>query len=284
MALYYVSQNNDFENRPFDTQAFWNRVADAADINVTKAPRRNYVQYAGIAAAIVIAVFGVKYSSEIIPAKQTPVLNKSYATTTAQRATILLSDGTRVTLAPQTRVQYSNDYGVERRDIHLDGEAYFEVAAQSNKPMVIFTGNTTTQVLGTSFSVRKYNNDQKVSVVVTSGKVSFTGAGVLKRGDAAEFSEKGVANVRHDVDVDAHVSWRNGRLAFNNATVSDVLPDLERWYGLKLRLASAELANRHITAAFEHETQSQVVSALATLLGARAERQGDVVTFIELER
>lgn len=90
--------------------------------------------------------------------------------TTKTEQEFKLKDGSSITLKPQSRLTYLENFGVENRIVFLKGEGYFEVKRDTTKPFYVYAGSLVTKVLGTKFIVKAYD-DKKAEVVVTSGKV-----------------------------------------------------------------------------------------------------------------
>lgn len=90
--------------------------------------------------------------------------------TTKTEQEFKLKDGSTITLKPQSRLTYLEDFGVENRIVFLKGEGYFQIKRDTTKPFYVYAGNLVTKVLGTKFIVKAYD-DKKGEVVVTSGKV-----------------------------------------------------------------------------------------------------------------
>src|SRR4029078_6001494 len=115
---------------------------------------------------------------------------KTFATANGQRDSVRLDDGTRVVLAPESRLTVAMGYGDKVREVELTGEAYFDVHHDAARPFVVHAGGADIRDLGTTFTVRS-TADQGVRVAVTSGSVSFAAskaapnaAIVLQPGDA----------------------------------------------------------------------------------------------------
>jgi len=85
---------------------------------------------------------------------------------------IHLSDGSVVSLGRDSRLTYPREFAADRREVHLSGEAFFEVHKNPNQPFLVFADETVTKVLGTSFRVRAYSGSPKVTVEVRTGRVS----------------------------------------------------------------------------------------------------------------
>jgi ferric-dicitrate binding protein FerR (iron transport regulator) len=240
--------------------------------------RRRFPLAALAAAAVVIALIG---GWAVL--QRTPRMSE-YATATGQRTVIRLRDGTQVTLAPKSRVRYATDYGRAHRDVYLDGEAYFQVSPDSQRPLRVHTANSVSEDLGTAFVVTAYADQRATEVVVAEGRVALWGAGagraggarpalVLEARDLGRLDLNGVASLQRGVDVGRRLAWTTGgALGFDGALLSDVVTALERWYDVEIRLADSALAARRLTATFTNEPIDLVLQRTALTLGLRVER------------
>ncbi len=209
---------------------------------------------------------------------------REYATAAAQRMVIRLQDGTQVTIAPKSRVRYAADYGTTHRDLYLDGEAYFQVTPDSQRPLRVHTAGSLTEDLGTAFVVRAYADQIAIEVVVAEGRVALSRADtaaasrppalVLEARDLGRLDASGVATRRRGVDVERQLAWTRGVLAFDGAPLGDVVRTLGRWYNVDIRLADSALAARRLTASFQNEPIDLVLHRIALTLGLRVERAG----------
>ncbi|WP_080055128.1 FecR family protein [Spirosoma aerolatum] len=85
---------------------------------------------------------------------------------------ISLKDGSYVLLSPRSHLSYPEQFGTKTREIYLQGEATFDVTRDTSRPFIVHTGNLVTQVLGTRFTVKSYDQDKSIEVQVSKGKVS----------------------------------------------------------------------------------------------------------------
>jgi transmembrane sensor len=205
-----------------------------------------------------------------------------YTTTAAQRLVMRLGDGTQVTLAPLSRLRYTADYGTTRRDLYLDGAAYFQVTPDSQRPLRVHTAQSVTEDLGTAFVVRAYADQAGTEVMVAEGRVALSRADtrsaprapalVLGARDLGRLGPSGVATLRRGVDVDRQLAWTRGVLAFDATPLGDVVRTLGRWYNVEVRLADGDLAARRLTATFQNESIDLVLKRIALTVGLRVER------------
>jgi ferric-dicitrate binding protein FerR (iron transport regulator) len=251
-------------------------------------PSRRRAGWAALAAAAAVLVLIASGMLRNEPAW------REVATDAARRAVIRLQDGTRVTLAPKSRLRYPADYGAARRDVQLDGQAHFEVAPRGGPPFRVHTRGTVAEDLGTAFVVRAYADQRATEVVVTDGRVALwradtvpppgarpapyrIGTGpalVLAAGELGRLGPNGAATIQRGVDVERYVSWTRGVLVFNGAPLGEVVLTLERWYNVEIHLGDSALAARLLTATFREEPIDMVLERIALTLGLRAERSG----------
>ena len=226
-----------------------------------------------IAAAVALTLIGLR-ATRSGPAAPAPV-SHTYTTARAQRAELRLTDGTRVVLAPGSKLRVATDFGTERRDIYLDGEAFFDVVHDPLRPFTVYAGNASAHDIGTAFSVRSYAEDRSVQIVVRSGVVAMSGVGPLAAGDVGLLSSDGMTSVRHGVDVNSMFGWLDGKLAFEDAPLARVVDDLRRWHGLYIEIRDSALATLPFTGEVNDLSSSSALDLVAATLGLRVIRDGE---------
>ncbi len=228
----------------------------------------------GVTTALGVFAAAVLYSN--LPKEHAPVL-RVHTTAKGERSNIMLADGTRIVLGVNSRLEYTPYVTTGPRDFHLDGEAYFDVTANTQRPLIVHAKNTTTRVLGTEFVVRGYHTDSSVRVAVASGKVALDGT-VLSAGDIGLRSASRVV-VTRSAEISAQFAWTRGQIVFEDAPLAVVLQELSRWYDVKFKVADTLLNQRIINTTFTDRTPDEVAGAIAAALQVRYERQGNVIVF-----
>ncbi len=225
------------------------------------------------------------------------------AVTTArgQRATITLADGSRIVLGAESSVRYARDFGARaRRDVYLQGQAYFEVAHDTLHPFTVHTSRGIAEDLGTTFVVTAYADAADMEVVVQSGKVKLSAAGsavadsaraaaimqgrvappiTLGPGELGRIDGSGVLSQGRVTDLSPYIGWTNGELEFRGVPLGDALPAIGRWYDVEIVLADTSLASRRLVASFGPHSAGDVVRLLALAVNARYEQRGDTIVF-----
>lgn len=245
--------------------------------------RRSIVGITAVAAAAgVVAVVTVRRAPD--QGRVGPALAHAYSTAVGQRDSVILADGSRVMLGPDSRLTVPADYGVTTRTVALRGDGYFDVHHDSATPFVVHAGDAVIEDIGTRFTIESDALDT-TTVSVLAGSVRLravdsattTGA-ILLAGDRGSVTTEGVVLAApHTVGAD-DAAWTTGRLVFRDASLVRVTGELRRWYGVNIRIADSSLANRHFTNTFNGESIDQVLRTIALTLDARVERQGDAVT------
>lgn len=209
---------------------------------------------------------------------------RTASTPPGTRAELRLADGTRVVLGAASSLRYPRDFGHGPRDVYLTGEGYFEVVHDSAHPFRVHAAHATAEDVGTAFGVFAYAGDSTVRVVVAEGSVALGAASapldrgtLLTRGQLGALAVHADAPVMRRVNVDAYLAFTQGRLAFDETPLPEVVAQLGRWYGTSFRLADSSLATRTLTASFTTESLADVLSALAPVLDVRFERRVDSV-------
>lgn len=184
-----------------------------------------------------------------------------YATGDAQSATIdtlivprghrlriALADGSKVWVNAGSRLVYPSAFTGDTREVEVDGEAYFDVAADPGKPFSVRAKGMTVEVLGTRFNVNTYTTITLATL--ESGKVRTSAAGkqeVLKPGEQAAFDAAAGTLTSIQVDVRIHTAWKDGQLYFEEATLENITHTLGRIYDYSFRFKDEGLRNLSFT-------------------------------------
>lgn len=248
---------------------------------------------AGVVAVMLLLVGGL-FALEWTSGPDAPRV-KEVVTAKGERATIRLSDSTQVWLSVDTELRVPEAFGDERREVQLDGEAYFEVTPDADRPFVVRSGDARVQVLGTAFGITRYPGDAEVQVVVREGRVSLApdrpdaSAPVAEDGEASGAvltkDQRGVLPTdsrtvsTETVDAADYLGWVNNRLVFTRTPLPDVARRIERWYDVDVQVDGEGLDERSLTATFEDASLESVAEVVAATLGIQYSVDGDTVTF-----
>jgi ferric-dicitrate binding protein FerR (iron transport regulator) len=160
---------------------------------------------------------------------------------------LVLSDGTRVWLNSETRLKFPVQFSNNRREVFLEGEAYFEVSKNPEAPFIVKTGPMDIEVLGTSFNVSAYKDEASIQTTLVEGKVKVSSnigqslEQILKPNEQAVFSKSNNQFEVIEVNAALYASWREGIFVFDEENLDDILRKLSRWYDINVFFQSEEV-------------------------------------------
>lgn len=154
-----------------------------------------------------------------------------YATLRTPKARIqmlALSDGTKVWLNAASSIKFPTQFKGATREVEITGEAYFEVAKNTNMPFIVHTRTDKVEVLGTHFNIMAYEDEGSVRTTLLEGSVKVAST-MLRPGEQFTSGTIKIA------DVSKVMAWRNGLFSFDKADVKTVMRELSRWYDIEVK-------------------------------------------------
>lgn len=202
------------------------------------------------------------FAEQLVEAKRiTTYHNKEYWVT--------LEDGSLVHLNYNSRLIYPEKFG-DRRDVILDGEAYFMVAHDKHRQFVVHTPQGDAKVYGTEFNINTRNENEAVNVVLVKGSVSFTptnGNEVLMN-PGQELSYANNQLTLRLTDTAPYVAWNEGEFIFSDWTLGRILNVIARWYGLEVVFMDQELSNHKFSGSLSrYEDLKPTLETIETVTG-----------------
>lgn len=174
--------------------------------------------------------------------------------------TLTLSDSTVVYLSANSKLTYPVSFSGERREVELEGMAYFNVK-KGEKPFVVKTNGTEIKVYGTQFNVNAYNGDM-IETTLVSGSVGVkylqiegSEEVVIKPNESIMVNRlAGTSAVTKDVDTSKYIAWLNGYFECNSQAVTDLLKLLASWYGAEFRYEFGAIEEILVSGSLSRET------------------------------
>jgi len=166
-----------------------------------------------------------------------------YNTITTPRAgqyELVLPDGSHVWLNSESSIRFPVFFSGSFRVVEITGEAYFEVAENREMPFRVSSGNTTVEVLGTSFNVRAYADEGSVNTTLIEGSVqvaSPVNQTTIVPGQMAIADIAGNISVEDDADISEITAWKKGLFVFNGETIGEIMNQVARWYDVDVKFS-----------------------------------------------
>ena len=205
----------------------------------------------GAAATIIILIIGgiylfnienniEQYNTIIVPA--------------GQRINLILSDNTNLWLNANTEFRYPTEFSKKNRTDYLDGEAYFEVSKDENKPFIVKTSKGDVHVTGTSFNVEAYSKFDNFVTSLFEGGVDI----YIKDNKSVTLfpNELGILEnnqflIKNITDND-HYLWKDGLISFRNKGIEEILISLEKYFDIEIQINTSNLPQHTYTGKFRH--------------------------------
>lgn len=209
---------------------------------------------------------------------------------------VLLADGSSVVLQSTSELTLNSEFGRTTREVHLKGEAFFNVFRDESKPFVVYTDEVITRVLGTSFNVRAYEDDGDITVAVRSGKVSVyankhktsrqvmhSPEVILSPNQQMVYHRQGEV-ISKQLVAEPEIILPNSdlfKMQFENAEVATILDVLQRNYGVEIRFDRHILGNCKLTTNMSDEGLYERIAVICKAIGAAYSIDEDAVITIK---
>ena len=270
------------EQGKYDLDKEWEMFNEKVDIDAPpsrRLSRRSFMMR--IAAAFLIGLAGI--AGWLILKDQASF--EQVAVESGTRV-VELEDGTVITLNSGSTLKYNLDHSSGARKVALTGEAFFEVARDTSRPFVIEAGSALVEVLGTSFNVNAYSENDFVEVTVETGLVSMAARSdqsrhiILNPGNAGIYdrSERKLDLITRS-DPNA-VAWKTREIVFSETNLGEAIRVISHVYQVDFKLGNASLATCPITVTFRDQELGAVLSVIASTLDLQVERENGVIVLM----
>ncbi len=237
-----------------DKEYYWKRLSEQLDLDETPVGKQTRLakfrpklrQCISIAACLLFLLGASFYAGQLYQENQTAVCEHTY-TNVGGKSQLTLPDGTQVWLHAHSRLTYDTHYGETDRSVRLEGEAYFDVTPDKERPFTVHAGEMGVKVYGTKFNVEAFSKEDEISVSLLEGSVALnvgTEKQFLQPGETGVYcKDNQTLSVRQD-DVAFAASWAQDKLVFTNQTIGEIARFLSKWYQVEVYVAP-ELAQQY---------------------------------------
>lgn len=206
-----------------------------------------------IAAAVLLLLTGGYFVSQQFITKEIAVTAENLSNDFLE-----LPDGSKVWLNKDSELKFDKPFNV--RTVVLSGEAFFEIERDTKRPFTIITGNAKTTVLGTSFNLRAYPEEEEVELVVKTGKVKFESlveedSILLEKEESAAFIKETSEVQKKNLTSKNILAWKLGTIRFVDTPIKEVVADLQRYFRKEFKVSNPSLANCEIRATYTDEME-----------------------------
>jgi ferric-dicitrate binding protein FerR (iron transport regulator) len=190
-----------------------------------------------------------------------------------------LPDGTHITLNANSKLTYHSNFGRKLRTVNLEGEGFFRVTKNDQVPFVVKIGETEVKVIGTTFNIRSYGNNEKLEVTVSEGRVSVYEAGneqkkvIVTKGERAVYNSSSKSVTKQLNDDKNFIAWKTRYIVFENDSLSDIVQTLGNVYHVEFVLLDKEPGRCTVTTKFDNKNLKTVLKVLQSTLDIEVEEK-----------
>lgn len=247
----------------------------------------NWMKAAAVVAFFIISIPVYNYIKKTNEQQvaDAAVLNISRAQT-GKMLNVVLEDGSEIWLNSGSTLKHPKHFSAKKREIYLEGEAFFKVAHDQAKPFIVNTGKLKTTVLGTSFNIRAYSGLDRITVNVATGKVGITASGktlcLLNPNQQISF-HTGNGNFEvTEVSAKLAASWQDGKIRLDGASFRELSLVVKNTWGLTLETRSNRLAAANFKTTFNTNNKiEEVMKTISKITDAKYRIRDNIITLYE---
>lgn len=205
-----------------------------------------------------------------------------------RKSQLTLADGTKVWLNAGSKMAFPSKFKGKKREVFIEGEAYFEVAHNKEMPFYANAGEISIKVLGTKFNLSAYKNEKLIETILIEGQVAVSDRsafGLRSNETILSPNQKATFNkdlqtilVKNVPDVEMAIAWTDGWFKFSKQSLDDVLKKLERYYNIKFEFDKGFSTSDIITGKLDlKESIEQVMVALTDVANIDFKISGNII-------
>ena len=213
--------------------------------------RKIWISIASAAAILFIVFAGNLYFTDQKHLNKSSVISRF--SRVKENRLIQLPDGSTVIVSPGSKLNYPSSFdGLAKREVYLDGQAYFDVKHNPSKPFIIYTGKLKTVVLGTAFEINAWSDESDIRVTVSRGKVKVQDENnrvlkIISPNQQITYNTLNENIIQKDVNLSEYLAWKDHDLLLSDVTISEASALLEDRFQVKILIGDDHLKSKRFT-------------------------------------
>lgn len=280
----------------------FDRIRESIQMESQKRIQRRLNRYTwGLRAAAVLVIALITGSIFYMRSEREQLSGQwhTIATPFGAKSRIILPDSTSIWLNAGSSIQYSNEFGIKKREVHLTGEAFFDVRHNPQALFLVKTSELTIKSYGTTFNVKSYPDEGTIETTLIEGSIGVTRTShdarnkdevllepnqrvvyyrmtntmdtgrtreqtreIPQSSETEPGKQKTTYLISKGIDTKEYTSWKDGTIFISGETLEDLAVKLERKYDVNIHFESDALRSLRFTGSLENETVEQVIHAI----------------------
>jgi ferric-dicitrate binding protein FerR (iron transport regulator) len=249
----------------------WDSIDHQEQLDSRRQVRKLWMQRFSIAAVLLVLLSTGLYFLNIAPATKAIIAKNEPAK--SQRL-LRLADGSTVIVSAGSKLNYPSSFdGLNKREVFLEGEAYFDIKHDASKPFMIHTDKITTTVLGTAFNIKAWPADADITVTVTRGKVKVDEQqkllGFITPNEQIVYNKAEGSSSHRVLDAPVQLAWKEQDLLIDDVTVGEAAELLQERFKVKIKITDEQIRTKRFTTTFlKGESLDKILKSLCAFNGA----------------
>ncbi|MHB1178190.1 MAG: FecR family protein [Daejeonella sp.] len=271
-VLALLSQEKKEELKSQMHTTIWQNISRGEQLDENVKPIKRWSVRMIAAAAILLATCTIG----IFFLRNEPAKNQTVAAHINQQKInrlVRLPDGSTVIVSSGSKLNYPSSFdGLARREVYLEGQAFFDIKHNASKPFIVHTGRLETTVLGTAFNIKAFPVDIDITVTVIRGKVKVSDQnktlGIILPHQQIACNKQKANSTLKTVDTDTYLDWKAQDLLFDDVTVAEAAELLEERFDVNITFSDQLIkSNRFTTTFLKGESLEQVLTSICEFNG-----------------
>ncbi len=235
-------------------------------------------------AAIILVLLGMTYwLTDILSPEDT--IQNHLITAKGSKGRFILPDSSIVWLNSESKLTYPEKFVGNKRFVELEGEGFFDVKHNKEKPFIVKSGDLDVEVLGTAFDISSYYSKNTIDIVLVKGSVKVisekTGKTMIMKPDEILEYSKDSKNIHiKNTKSLLHVDWIKEQLVFDNTSLSDIIISIEGWFNISIRCPEKFASQTRMSFTIKGENIHEILNAMSLIIPIHYTIENDVVTII----
>ncbi|MDR1371031.1 MAG: DUF4974 domain-containing protein [Dysgonamonadaceae bacterium] len=182
-----------------------------------------------------------------------------------KKTSLTLSEGSKVVINSGSKIIYDSNYNLKDRSLKLEGEAFFDVKYDPEKPFIVECKDIKIKVLGTSFDVKAYQVEDHISIVLTSGKIKLTTPKEeieMFPNDRIVYNKTTQITILEKINTENYMDWMQDYLRFENESLGVIMKTISQIYNVKIVFEDPGLETQRFTGTIDNTSINSVLDAI----------------------